>query len=385
MVIRKPAERKRPLLLYLVTVDWFFYSHFADRAVAARKAGYDVTVVCRVLQHRDKIEALGIRVIPWSVSRNGIAPWWELVSLAQLVHIYRREQPDLVHHVALKPIVYGGVAGLFGPVGQAVNAPVGMGFTFSSNTAGARLLRPIIHVLYRRLLSLRGAQVVFENRDDRRDAIQRRLVPASSAHLIRGAGVDLARFKPLPEPSGPVRILLIGRMLKDKGVEEFVCAAAKLRKQGIEAQCWLIGEPDLENRGSLRAQQLHDWQQQGLVTWLGKRDDVPKLLSQSHIVALPSYREGLPKALLEALAAGRPVIASDVPGCREVCADGVNGLLVPARDVDALAEAMRVLIQDPGKRKAFGRAGRVRAEQEFSTEKVQADTLALYQTLLAEL
>ncbi|MBK1617743.1 hypothetical protein CKO42_04590 [Lamprobacter modestohalophilus] len=382
MDTRHQAARERPLILYLVTVDWFFYSHFVERALAARDAGYQVAVVCRPLQHQDAIESLGIRVIPWSVSRNGVAPWRELGSLLQLMRIYRRERPDLVHHVALKPIVYGGLAASFGTVGQIVNAPVGMGFTFSSKTVFARRLRPMIQFLYRRLLPIRGAKVVFENRDDRRDAIENRLVLASSAYLIRGAGVDLARFKPTPEPQGSVCISLIGRMLKEKGVEEFVCAARKLRENGIDAQYWLVGPRDRENRGSLSERQLRDWEQEGLVTWLGERCDIPTLLAESHIVALPSYREGLPKALLEALAAGRPIITTDVPGCREVCEHGVNGLLVPPGDVDALAEAMRILIQSPAMRMAFGIAGRNRAEREFSNAKVESDTLALYRVLL---
>lgn len=374
--------RERRLIIYLITVDWFFYSHFLERAVAARQAGYRVAVVCRARQHRHAIETMGIRVIPWSVSRNGMAPWRELWPLVQLLSIYRREQPDLVHHIALKPIVYGGLAAWFCSVGQIVNAPVGMGFAFSSESAFARRVRPIIHFLYRRLLPIRGAQVVFENRDDRRDAIKTNLVPASSAHLIRGAGVDLERFKPVPEPQGLVCISLIGRMLKEKGIGEFVSAARKLKKNGIKAQYWLIGPLDPENRGSLSEDQLRNWERQGLITWLAERCDIPELIARSHVVALPSYREGLPKVLLEALAAGRPIITTDVPGCREVCDDGKNGLLVPPRDVDALAEAMLVLIQDAAKREAFGIAGRTRAEVEFSTRKIQSDTLALYQKLL---
>lgn len=379
------AGEQRPLILYVVTVDWFFCSHFAERAVAARNAGYRVAVACRPLQHRESIEALGVRVIPWMVSRNGIRPWQELKALLALAAIYRRERPDLVHQVALKPIIYGGLAGMLAGVSgtvRTINAPVGMGFAFSSNRPTARLLRPMIRRLYRGLLAVRGAHVVFENGDDLRNAIEQRFVPSSSAHLIRGAGVDLRRFQPVPEVSGTIRVLLLGRMLREKGVEEFVRAAALLQERSLDAAFDLAGPADPENRGSLTERQLRDWDRQGLVNWLGACRDVPGLLARSHIVVLPSYREGLPKALLEALAAARPIIATDVPGCREVCQHGVNGLLVPPRDAQALAGAMQTLIASPEQRKAYGLAGRKLAEQAFSTDRVQAETLALYRSRL---
>lgn len=370
-------------LIYVLTVDWFFCSHFLDRAKAAREAGFEVFLVARVERSTQQLEHIGIKTIPWDVSRHGITPWREIASLVTLIRVYRRVRPDIVHHVAIKPIIYGTFAALSTSVPHVVNAPVGMGFTYVSKGVVARLLRPAVSLLLRVFLAPRDAHVIFENSDDRSLAVRRGLVPASSALLVRGAGVDLTRFSPKPEPVGRIRVALIARMLKEKGVEEFVAAARQLRTEGIEADWVLVGAPDPHNRGSLTQAQLEKWNTEGIVRWLGERQDIDQVLAETHIVALPSYREGLPKALLEAVAAGKPIITSDVPGCREVCLNRVNGLLVPAKDAGALSEAMRDLINNSEKRRAFGYQGRRIAEQYFSTQLIQEQTLALYQSLLS--
>jgi glycosyltransferase involved in cell wall biosynthesis len=367
--------------MYVVTVDWFFCSHFLDRALAARDAGFEVLLAARLESPTVQLEREGITTVSWNVSRDGISPLREVAAIRQLVSIYRHAKPDIVHHVAIKPIVYGTLAALLTSVPHIVNAPVGMGFAFTAAGIPARLLKPLLTLLLRMLLGARGARVIFENADDRSFAVQRGLVPESSALLIRGAGVDLTRFQPSPEPKGPVRVALIARMLKEKGVEEFVAAARQLRREGLQAEWLLVGAPDSNNRGSLTQDQLMQWHNEGVVRWLGERRDIERVLAETHIVALPSYREGLPKALLEAMAAAKPVITTDVPGCREVCLHGVNGLLVRPRDAAALAAAMRELIEAPEKRSELGLAGRRLAEQYFSTKLVQRETLALYQSL----
>ena len=318
-------------------------------------------------------------MISWEVARNSLWPWREIASVFQLFRIYRRVRPDIVHHVAIKPIVYGTLAALAGSVRHVVNAPVGMGFTFTSVGGAACFLKPWVTLLLRLFLAPQRARVVFENVDDLGQAVAQGLVPASSACLIRGAGVDLKRFTPRPEPPGTVRIALIARMLKEKGVEEFVAAARALRADGIQAQCLLVGAPDPQNRGTLTEAELQRWHNEGSVVWLGNRRDIVQVLATTHIVVLPSYREGLPKALLEAMAAGKPIITTDVPGCRDLCENEVNGLLVPAKNANALAKAMRELIQYPLKRLAFGQKGRRIVERHFSTQLVQEQTLALYQ------
>ena len=372
----------RPRLLFLITVDWFFASHFVERAIAARRAGYEVWVMTHLGEAASRLRAADLLTVPWSVQRRGLNPLRELYALWQVWRVYRHVQPDLVHQIALKPIIYGSLAARLAGVRFVLNAPVGMGFVFASGTLLARVLQPLLRLALRLLLNPPGSRVVFENQEDRAAATASKLVREADTVLIRGAGVNVQRIRPQPEPPGPPRVVLLARMLWDKGVGEFVEAARILHARGVTARFVLVGGVDSDNRACIDAKQLEAWHAQGVVEWLGHRDDVAELLATSHIVVLPSYREGLPKALLEALAAGRPVVATDVTGCREVVAPGDNGLLVPARDAAALAAALAQLIEDPALRRRFGIAGRKRAEREFATEQVQQATLALYAGLL---
>ncbi|KAA6187492.1 glycosyltransferase family 4 protein [Thiohalocapsa marina] len=381
--IRQPTADP-PRLLYLITVDWFFVSHFLERAEAARQAGYEVVVMARLGAEAERLRAAGLRVVDWPVARSGVNPLRELRSLWRVVRAYRRLRPTLVHHVALKPILYGSIAARLCGIRRVLNAPVGMGFVFASGRPLARLMRPLMGVALRALLNPPGSRVVFENRDDLAAAERKRLVRPDAAVLIRGAGIDLSRAPVLPEPSGRPRVLLVARMLWDKGVGELVAAARQLKAAGVDAEFVLVGAPDAENRACIPEQQLRDWQSEGLVTWLGHRDDVMTLLAGAAIVTLPSYREGLPKSLLEALAAARPVVATDVPGCREVVIDGETGFLVPPRDPVRLAEALAALLGSAELRQRFGAAGRRLAEQAFSSQQVCRETMRVYSRLLEE-
>lgn len=371
-----------PKLLISVTEDWFFCSHFIERAKAARAAGYDVAVLTRIADHGAVIQAAGLRVIELDHDRRGVNPLAELARLWRLVKIYRRERPDLVHHVALKPILYGTVAALLARVPAIVNAPVGMGYVFSSGDRLARTLRLGVSGALRVLLNPRRSRVIFENADDLRDLCAQGFVDRQDAVLIRGAGIDLEEFHPQPEPAGDPVVVLVARMLRDKGVAEFVEAARLLRASGIAARFRLVGAQDWGNRAAIPEAVLRAWVDEGAVEWLGQRQDIADQLAASHVVCLPSYREGLPKALLEAAAAGRPIVTCDVPGCREIVQDGHNGLLVPPRDSVALAAALKTLIDSPDLRKRMGAQGRERAEREFSNEQVIGETLEVYRQLL---
>jgi glycosyltransferase involved in cell wall biosynthesis len=369
-------------VLFFVTEDWFFCSHFIDRAVAARRAGYEVLVLTRVREHGDRIRAAGLALIPMEVRRRSLNLFTELRALRQVYRIYGDFKPDLVHHFALKPIIYGTLAARRRQIRWVVNAPVGMGFVFSSKSPLARLLRPFVQIALRSLLNPPGSRVVFENPDDLASAVADGLVRREDARLIRGAGVDLERFRPRPEPRGEPTVVLVARMLWSKGVAEFVEASRILRSQGLVSRFVLVGAPDPENPAAIPEAKLNAWQANGVVEWLGPRSDIPEILAASHIVCLPSYREGLPKALLEALAVGRPIVATDVPGCREAVNHGENGFLVPSHDPMALADALAVLIKDPALRVRLGKAGRKRAETEFSSASVSDATLALYKALI---
>ncbi len=346
------------------------------------QAGYEVYVLTRVRADGEKISQLGLHLIPLELNRHGVNPFAEFVTLVQVVRVYRRVRPDLVHHFALKPIVHGSLAAMLTGVSRLVNAPVGMGFVFSSLSLRARLLRPFIRLLLRTVMNPRGSRVVFENADDLQAAVRDRLVTSASAVLIRGAGVDLDHFRPTPALSVEVRVVLVARMLWDKGVGEFVKAARILIQRGIKARFVLVGAPDPGNPASVPEALLSQWQAEGIVEWLGKRSDISELLQQARIVCLPSYREGAPKSLLEALAAGRAIVTTDVEGCRDIVVDGENGLLIPPREVGALADALALLIQDPQRCAAFGRAGRQRAVALFATKLIEQQTLDLYQQML---
>ena len=381
----KAMNAKGLHLLYFVTEDWFFCSHFIERAVAARRAGYRVSVLTRVRDHGDRIRAAGLSLIPIEIQRKGLNPFREFSTILQVARIYCRERPQLVHHFALKPIIYGTIALRLAAIKHCVNAPVGMGFVFSSSSRLARVMRPAVHLTLRALLNPPGSRVVFENADDLAEAVRGSLVRPQAAVLIRGAGVDIVRFQPRPEPAGIPKVVLVARMLWEKGISEFVEAARRLRARKVVARFLLVGAPDSENPAAIPRARLQDWHREGVVEWLGQRSDIAEILADSHIACLPSYyREGLPKSLLEALAAGRPIVAADVPGCREAVRHGDNGFLVPNRDPEALAEALATLIQDPSLRQRMGASGRRRAETEFASSLVCEATLALYRELLAE-
>ena len=371
----------RPKLLFLVTEDWYFCSHRLALACAARDAGFDVAVATRVSAHGEPIRSAGLRLIPIGLRRSGRNPWRELGAIKEITAIYRRERPDIVHHVALKPVLYGSLAAKIAGVPSIVNALAGMGYVFTSQQLSAKLLRPLISLAFRFLL--KGTRVILQNPDDRNALLAAGILKEHQVALIRGSGVDTGVFRFTPETDTvPPLVVLPARMLWDKGVGEFVTAAQILKQEGVAGRFVLAGERDPDNPSAIPQEQLHDWHTSGTVEWLGKVENMPELLAQSHIVCLPSYREGLPKALLEAAACGRAIVASDVPGCREAVRHDENGLLVPARDAVALAQALRLLIGDAALRRRFGQRGREMAEQEFSGEKVAAETLALYRELL---
>jgi glycosyltransferase involved in cell wall biosynthesis len=362
-------------ILYLVTEDWYFVSHRLPMARAARDMGLDVVVMTRVHRHRASIEAEGFRIIPWTLQRRGMG-LREANSFREVLAAYRRERPDIVHHVALKPVLYGALAARLAGVPAVVNALAGLGFAFASGAPSARFLRPAVTTLFRRLLGGDRSVLLVQNEDDSAFFRDHALVPADRVALIPGSGVDARKFAPSAEPPGTPVALLAGRMLREKGVFEAVEAARLLRARGIALRIALVGAPDPENRGSIDEHQLRQWHAEGTVAWWGVREDMPDTWRQAAIGLLPSYREGMPKALLEAAACARPLVATDVPGCRALVRDGVNGLLVPPRDPAALADALARLAADAALRNRLGSAARAIVEAEYAdaviTEKIQA-------------
>jgi len=266
-------------------------------------------------------------------------------------------------------------------IGAVVNAPVGMGYAFSSSDAKARLLRPLITLAYRLLLNPKGSRVIFENVHDLNAFVRSGVARQEDTVLIRGAGIDLKVFQPHTEPAGVPVVMLIARMLRDKGVMEFLGAAELLHASGVDARFVLVGDPDPGNPASISAEILRSWDGRCGVECWGWRDDIAAVLRQAHVVCLPSYREGLPKSLLEAAACGLPIVTTDAVGCRDVVEDGINGYLVPVKESASLAAALEKLIVSPGLRRTMGQRGRMRAENEFASERVIAETLAVYAQL----
>lgn len=371
-------------LLYFISEDWFFCSHFLDRAAAARDAGYQVVVVTRVARHGARMRDAGFRVVELSLDRSGTNVLHEWSALRRIWEVYGYEKPDLVHHIALKPIFYGSLIARLRGVTSIVNAPVGMGHAFSAVGARGHLLRMMVRLLMRCFLNPRNSKVVFENEEDLAECVAARSVRPADAVLIPGAGVDTSSLRPSPAPSGQPVVVMGSRMLREKGVFEFVQAAVALRARGIGARFVLAGMPDAGNPSAVPLEQLRRWNAEGAVEWIGYCDDMAGLLRQSHIACLPSYyREGLPKFLLEAMASGLPVISTDAIGCRQAVEQGVTGLLVPPRNVQALVQALESLLGDARQRQRMGLAGRARVMRLFDGRIVIGRTLDLYSGLLS--
>ncbi|MEO6667056.1 MAG: glycosyltransferase family 4 protein, partial [Nitrospiria bacterium] len=301
----------RPRLLFLVTEDWYFWSHRLDLARASRDAGMAVSVATRVHAHGERIRAEGFKLIPIRLLRSSRHPLRELAAIIELVRIYRRERPDIVHHVAMKPILYGSWAARLTGVPAVVNAFAGLGFVFVADGHRARLLRLAMQLALRVALALPHARVIFQNREDCDLMVGSRIVRETQTVVIHGSGVDVARFLPQPEPDGEAVVVLASRMLWIKGVGEFVEAARLLRQRKIRAKFLLIGMVDQENPAAIPESQLLAWQSDDVITWRGHQEEMPSVLASAHVVVLPSYGgEGLPKILLEAAACARPIVAT---------------------------------------------------------------------------
>jgi glycosyltransferase involved in cell wall biosynthesis len=369
-------------ILYVITEDWFFHSHFLDRAKFMAASGETVGIATRFSVHEEDLKSYGFTLFPIDFSRRGLNPLMEFITSLRIRKIIREFKPDITHNVALKPVVTGTFGELLGRQRVVVNALVGMGYIFTSTDARASLIKPLLSRILKFLLHSKAVHVVIENPDDLNSLVSDGFVQPSQISLIRGAGVNLNAFPFQPEIPGPIVVTLVSRILRDKGVLEFIEAASHLRLSAPDVVFQIVGEPDPGNPSAIQKNEIDSWNSLPNVKFLGRRNDIASILRDSHVVCLPSYREGLPKALLEALSCGRPIITTDVPGCREVCNDGVNGLLVPARDSIALSKAIEKLVLDAEMRQAMGRAGRLRAETEFSNEIVCTQTLDLYRKLI---
>ncbi len=331
--------------------------------------------------YEEKISALGVPFFPLPVDRRSLNPLADVKLFWTLYRWYRRERPDVVHHFTIKPVIYGSLAARLARVPRIVNTVTGLGHVFTNEAVG--WLRRLVEMQYK--LALGSAHYTFfQNTDDRQLFLRRRIVRDEKAGLLPGSGVDTKYFAPSKvlesdESRPTVAFLMMARLLKDKGLYEFVDAAKLVKAKYPQAEFYLLGARDDRNPSVVPASDLEAWQSAGFVRWLGEVVDVREAIADADVVVLPSYREGTPRSLLEAAAMAKPLIATDVVGCREAVDDGVTGLLVPVRNASALADAMEALLLDPAARRRMGLAGREKMVRQFEEEQVIAKVLARYQ------
>lgn len=364
--------------------DWYLYNFRRSLALALRERGHDVILISPSGRYGEKLRSLGLIWKPISMGRRSVNPLREASVLLQLVRVFRAERPDLVHGFTIKGSVYGSIAARLAGVRYRVSSIAGMGYVFVSPSLKARFLRPILRGLLRLAFRGRGVRVVLQNPDDFELFSRERFVGSEYLHLILGSGVDTARFMPRPGSSTGerVRVLFPARLLWDKGLAEYIYAARLLRERGVFADFLLAGSPDEGNPATVDESTVRAWADDGSIAWLGHVDDMPSLLASVDVVVLPSYREGLPKVLIEAGASGCALVATDVPGCREVVEHEVDGLLVAVRDGASLADAIQRLTLDPNLRARLGNAARAKAVSRFDERIVLSDTIGLYEGLV---
>jgi glycosyltransferase involved in cell wall biosynthesis len=368
-----------PKLIFLVTEDWYFCSHRLPVARAARDAGFAVTVATRVREHGEQILAEGFALHPLSWRRRGDGVAGGLRAIADIIRFYRREQPDILYHVALKAALFGGMAARLAFAQRA--RPVVIAAIMGLGTSAAAPWRRALGWALRHVA--RDGPVIVQNPEDRAALAGFGFDPARIA-LIRGSGVDTEHFVALPEPDH-CTVALVGRMLRTKGVPDAVAAMKKLRAEGLAIDLLLVGAADPDSRDSLSEAELAELAREPGIEWSGHITDVREVWRRAAIALLPSsYGGGVPKSLLEAASCGRPIVASDMPGCREVVMSGETGLLVPPHDVPALAKAIRLFARNPELRQRMGAAGRARMVAHFSETVIVEQTLALLRAALNE-
>lgn len=367
-------------LVFVVTEDWYFLSHRLPMARAARDLGFRVVVATRVGDRGREIEAHGFALAPIPIDRGSMAPHTEARAIAALMRLFRRERPAIIHNISIKPIVLGGVAASVVPSARIVNSFTGLGSILGEH-AKETTVRRIILGLMRRFARRGRVTGIVQNDDDHDYLLRRGLAVPERLLTIRGSGIDTDAFAPSPEPDGPPVALFVSRLLRDKGTVELIEAARKLKASGGDLIVRVVGDCDPANPNSVGEDEVAAWESEGNVEFLGRRDGIADLWREAHIAVLPSYREGTPKSLLEAAASARPLVTTDVPGCRDLVPDNATGILVPARDPSALADALAALAGAPELRREKGLAARRLIEERYADDVVARQISDLYAAL----
>lgn len=369
---------KKKKFFLVINVDWFFISHFLPIGLEAIRRDYEVTVFSIDTGKRKEIENHGFRFVELPTSRSSMNVFKELRTISILYKYYKKHKPDIIHHFTMKPVLYGSFVNRFLKLNTVVNSITGMGYIFSE--ANTKKFAPFVALkIFNFVFNDKKLKFIFENDDDKRLVCENTVVDEQQCYKLDGAGVSMEEFDYSEEnESDVVKIILPARMLWDKGIGEYVAAAEKLKKvYGSKIEFLLAGGID-DNKAAIPKETLDDWNKDGNVKWLGYQTDMVRILKEAHIVALPSYREGLPKCLIEACAIGRPIVSTLVPGCKDVVDDEVNGFLVAKKDSDDLADKIEKLFLSKELRVKMGKEGRKKAERIYAVEKIVSNAFKIY-------
>ena len=369
-------------LLFLVNSSSYFLSHRLGIAVEAKKQGYEVHIASPEDGCEDTFKIKGLMHHKLPISRTSINIFSEIKAFLNIYFLIKKINPDLLHLITIKPVIYGGIISRLIQIKGVVSAVPGLGYVYISKGIRAAILRFFINYFYKVSFSKKSLKIIFQNKDDMNKLRLAVGFDPIKSVIIKGSGVDLDEFKSTPLPEGRPVISMISRLQEDKGVKEFARAAQMIKERKIEADFWLIGDTDSSYPSPILIEDLQEWENKGFLSVLGYRKDINILIGNSNIIVLPSYREGLPKVLLEAAACGRPVITTDVPGCRAAIEEGKTGLLVPPRDSSSLADKIEYLLGNKELLKKMGNAGRKLAEENFSLDKVVSAHLEIYSSFL---
>ncbi|MHA1539264.1 MAG: glycosyltransferase family 4 protein [Alphaproteobacteria bacterium] len=371
------AMSKKKKLLFFVAEDWYFYSHRFVLAAIAQKKGFDVVVATRVSTLQKEIEDAGLKLIPLNhFRRRSRNPITFLRGIFEIYKIYKTERPDIVHHVAMKPILFGSLAAKITRIPLRVNTIAGLGQIFTAEKGLLRILRPFVKFSLRLLINNKKNHIIFQNEDDKTAF---RFLKKAETHLIRGVGINTDYFQTLPDPQNKRLIVaFVGRFLWHKGIRDFIVAAQLVKRNGLDVRMIMVGKTDEDSPSAIPLERIQQWDRQSLIEYWGYATDIREVWKQANVAVLPSFGEGLPKSLVEAAACGRPIIATDVPGCREVCIDGETGILVHPHFPRGIYEAILRLSENAALRKKFGANARKKVKESFDEVKILKQILEIY-------
>lgn len=373
---------KNKRVLFVITEDWALISHRLHLVDSAIKAGFEVGLLTRINDHYNILKARNINIFEWKLKRRSLNPFPEILAITSLYKTLWLFRPDIIHAVALKPVIYTGLARIFFLKTGFIAALGGLGYLFNSKSFQANILRPITKIFLKLALLRQKTRIILQNKDNIKTIINMNLIDMKNIRLIKGAGVEIEKFIPTPIPKGIPIIILPGRLLSDKGVFEFVKVAEKIKYNDINARFVLVGNIDLQNPASISQEYIDKWVADGIIEHWKRCDDMNKIYNKTSIVCLPSYNEGLPKVLIEAGSCSRPIVTFDVPGCREVVRNNVNGFLVEFGNEKALEKALLNLIENKQLCKNMGEKGRKIVEAEFSDIIINSQTFNVWNEVL---